>query len=252
MGSGQIPFENPKGFLLSRSYSQPCFRLRFKDHRFNPYRLNKFGSGLAFVWLAVARRATRARPGPAKENHKFNPYGLNRFPSRLVFVWLAVARRGPAQGPQRRITRSSFNPYRLNRLCFRLVFVWLAVACRVTRAHPGPAKKNHKFNPYRLNRFGSGLVLIWFAIARRMRECFTNCHRDLQKISKDTAEGLQDIKSDPTVQLMFASFGSSYKKTDSFRDTKIYTCPVYAGKGLEAVNAWVDNHTLKAGPANQN
>ena len=65
-----------------------------------------------------------------------------------------------------------------------------------------------------------------------------------------SVEGLQEFKQDPVAKLMLASFGGSHKKTASFTETKMYNCPLYTGKGLEAVNTWIANGPLKQGPAN--
>ena len=58
---------------------------------------------------------------------------------------------------------------------------------------------------------------------------------------------LEQLKKDPKVQLMFASFGGSYKKTNAFTTNKIYNAPAEAGKGLEQLNDWVAESPMAQG-----
>ena len=67
---------------------------------------------------------------------------------------------------------------------------------------------------------------------------------------KDSVEELQPLRDDPVVKLMVASFGGPHKMTQAFIDTKMYTCPAYAGKGLEPINTWINNAALEPGTLN--
>ena len=58
---------------------------------------------------------------------------------------------------------------------------------------------------------------------------------------------LEELKKDPAVQLMFASFGGSYKRTNSFTQSKLYSAPVEAKKGLEQINTWVAEIPMAVG-----
>ena len=66
-------------------------------------------------------------------------------------------------------------------------------------------------------------------------------------IKKEHVMNLDQLRQEPVVQLMFASFGSSHKQTQTFIDTKMYHAPVRSGKGLEKVNEWISKVPLKPG-----
>ena len=79
--------------------------------------------------------------------------------------------------------------------------------------------------------------------------CFTEAWDPAKPciIKKDSVMHLDELRQEPVVQLMSASFGSSHNKTQTLVDTKMYHAPVRPGKGLEKVNEWIIKAPLKVG-----